>query len=426
MKALLSLLCIFFLVTGCAANRTPVEPAPPPPPKLLSINLVDANGISETISHPERIKQYEEVDFLKCQNYKKVMRIYARDSNGCMTAKVTSYHPNGQPKQYLEVLNGRAYGEYKEWFDNGQLKVSATVVSGEPDITEAAEKTWLFTGISTAYNNCGQKIAEISYTGGALNGLSNYYHPSGKIWKILPYSQGMLEGTAQIYRDNGDLLQTTEYTQGEPNGLANRYWSPCQLASEECFNCGKLLSGRYYDTDGTLITEVQNGNGKRTLFGKNTVAEIIQIKNGVPEGKVEKYNAKGDCVSTYMIKNNLKHGEEHVFYPGLPLKLKLSVNWYEGKIRGLVKTWYPNGQIESQKEMSDNQRNGFLTSWYLDGSLMMMEEYEKDKLVKGEYFRKGDKSPITEVIQGEGTVSLFDPEGHFIRKVPYHLGKPAL
>lgn len=425
MKFLAAFLTLLFLLTACSKRQDSCEMAPPPPPKLLSINLTDVNGMSETISHPERIKQYEEVDFLKCQNYKKVMRIYARDQSGCMSAKVTTYHPNGQPKQYLEVVNGRAYGQFKEWFDNGQLKVEATVISGEPDVTESAEKTWLFTGISLAYNNCGQKIAEISYSNGVLNGVSTYYHPSGNVWKIIPYSQGMMEGTAQIFRDNGELLQSTEYVQGEPNGLAIRYWTCSQIASEECFNCGKLLSGKYYDTDGTLITEVQNGNGKRTLFGKNTVAEIIEIKNGVPEGRVEMYNQKGECVSTHMVKNALKHGEEQIYYPGTPLKIKLSVNWYEGKIRGLVKTWYPNGQIESQKEMSDNQRNGLLTSWYLDGSLMLMEEYEKDRLVKGEYFRKGDKTPISEVSQGEGTASLFDPEGHFIRKVPYHLGKPS-
>ena len=109
-----------------------------------------------------------------------------------------------------------------------------------------------------------------------------------------------------------------------------------------------------------------------------------------------------------------------------PLRLKLSINWVQGKILGAVKTWYPNGQLESQKNYSDNMKNGIATAWYNDGSIMFMEEYEKDKLVKGEYFRRGDSFPITEIKQGIGTASLFDSEGRFLRKISYHNGKPEI
>ena len=80
--------------------------------------------------------------------------------------------------------------------------------------------------------------------------------------------------------------------------------------------------------------------------------------------------------------------------------------------------------MESQREMSGNTRNGVSTAWYRDGQLMMIEEYESDKLKKGDYYRKGHKQPLSQVINGEGTVTLFDSEGNYLRKIPYVNGKP--
>lgn len=411
---------LFLLIALFLASCTPkVEE-----PKLVSINLIDANNLSETVTNPDRLQKYEEQDFLSCQGYKKVMRIYSRDSAGNMLAYITTYHPNSMPKHYLEVVNGRACGTFKEWYENGQLKVEACLVGGDPDVTDAAEKTWLFDNVSKAYDEGGRLLAEITYSSGALSGLSTYYHPNGRVWKLIPYCQGMIEGVAKVFKDNGDLFQVTEYLRNEPHGASMRYWDCEAIASDECFELGRLITGKYFDIDGTAITEVKEGFGKRVLFGKETVAEIIEIKNGIPEGKVEKYTASGDIFSIYYVKGGLKNGDEKIFFPGEPLRLKLSINWVQGKILGAVKTWYPNGRLESQKNYSDNMKNGVATAWYNDGSLMFMEEYEKDKLVKGEYFRRGDTYPVTEIKQGVGTASLFDSEGRFLRKISYHNGKP--
>ena len=74
--------------------------------------------------------------------------------------------------------------------------------------------------------------------------------------------------------------------------------------------------------------------------------------------------------------------------------------------------------------MSNNQKNGILTSWYEVGNLMMIESYDKDKLVKGDYFQNGNKIPISEVIAGHGIATLFDPTGKFLRKISYYSGRP--
>ncbi len=98
--------------------------------------------------------------------------------------------------------------------------------------------------------------------------------------------------------------------------------------------------------------------------------------------------------------------------------------WYQGKAQRTMKSWYPDGTLESQRELSNNAKNGVLTAWYSDGNLMMLEEYEKDKLLRGDYFRKGDKTPISQVQEGKGIAMTYDSEGMFIEKITYERGKP--
>ena len=101
------------------------------------------------------------------------------------------------------------------------------------------------------------------------------------------------------------------------------------------------------------------------------------------------------------------------------------LTWHEGILQGPMKTWYENGQLESQRELCDNQKQGLLTAWYKKGDLMLVEEYEDDKLLKGEYYRLGEKVPASQVEKGKGIATLFNPEGNFSKKIPYQEGKPA-
>ena len=90
----------------------------------------------------------------------------------------------------------------------------------------------------------------------------------------------------------------------------------------------------------------------------------------------------------------------------------------------MVKTWYPDGSMESQREMSGNYKNGLLTAWYIDGNLMLIEEYDRDKLIRGEYFKKGEKIPASQVAGGKGVATLFDSEGNYLRRVNIFNGRP--
>ena len=69
--------------------------------------------MSETINSKDRLNAFEKTNFLSAQPYQKVMRVYGKQENGDIKACITSYHPNGQVKQYLESVNNRAFGAYQ-------------------------------------------------------------------------------------------------------------------------------------------------------------------------------------------------------------------------------------------------------------------------------------------------------------------------
>ncbi len=417
-----------WLVTACSHHKQPktIENIP----VLTSINIIDRNGLTETINNPERLGQYACVDFLQPQSYQKVLRIYSRDAEGNVPACITSYHPNGYPYQALEVLNCRACGDYREWYPNGVKKIEAHIIEGSGDIIDGAEKTWIFDGCSQVWKENGNLEATMPYEKGLLEGVSTYYHDNGQVWKIIPYHKNQINGVFQIYLANGDLLQSCQYNQGVKEGPAKRYWNPDRLAAEEAYCEGLLSSGRYYNCDGECIASIDEGNGTRAIFGKEAITELHDYRYGIPEGEVKLFDSYNRVKKIYHVKNGCKQGEELHFYDAVRLQKKLlpklSVNWYEGKIQGTTKTWYDNGAQESQKEMSNNKKNGHCTAWYRDGNLMLIEEYEQDKLVRGEYYMKGEKLSVSEVSQGNGVVTLYDGEGNFIQKVTYVNGKPRL
>ncbi len=394
------------------------------PDNITSINIIDHNGMSETINSKERLTAYDSTDFLKPQPYQKVLRVYGRQKNGDIRSCITSYHPNGQIKQCLDAVNNRASGPYREWFANGKLKVEATVIGGVADINTQAEASWLFDGISKAWDENGTLIAEFQYDKGALQGETVYYHPNSQIWKICPYDKGLLHGEMKIFLENGDLLVTVSYKEGEKDGPSLRYWNATKIAYHEAYEKGLLKEGFYLGLDGSSISRIQNGKGFRAIFGKKELHELQEYQSGKQCGSVKVFDEKKNLLTTYTVKNGEKQGEEIDYFPNSD-QPRLLLSWNQGILQGPVKTWYENGQLESQREMSCNQKQGFLTAWYSNGSLMLVEEYDSDKLIKGDYYRLGEKAAISQIEKGKGIATLFNPEGTFSRKVHYQDGKPV-
>ncbi len=417
----ISVLLLLLPLAGCRPTFSGGECV-----KLTHLNIIDRNGMSETISSPDRLTPFQKTNFLSPQPYEKVLRVFERNRKGEIYSCITSYHPNGLVKQYLEAVNNRACGLYREWHPNGQLKVESFIVGGIADINTAAEESWLFDGLCKAWDEEGNSIALIAYEKGALEGESLYYHTNGATWKRVPYRSGRIEGKMEIYVENGALFQLSEYKEGKREGKSIRYWPDSSIAYEEEYHNDQLLTGRYFHADKTVASEIVEGNGFRAVFGKETLQELRQYTNGKEEGEVKIFGKNGALLTLYRVKDQEKEGEEIHYFESNPTQPKILMTWRRGILHGVVKSWYENGTPQAQTELSQNKRMGLSTAWYKGGELMLAEEYDNDLLIKGEYYKKGEKQPLSSIEYGKGFAALFDEEGNFLRKVAYVNGKPDL
>ena len=400
------------------AIRIPQEP-------LMSINIIDRNGLTETVSTKERLKMYEKVDFLSNQPYKQVLRVWKKNKEGTNFSIMTSYHSNGELKQCLEVENGRAHGKYIEWFPNGQKKLEAYVVGGTAALDEKAQATWAFDKTSVAWDAEGNLVAKINYSKGLLEGTTTYYYTTGAVQKSTPYVQGEIEGEYIVLYTNGAVCEKTTYHHGLKEGLSEGFWEDGKPMWREEWKVDLLENGDYYTQEGTVSTVVKNGGGWRSFFEEGSLTETRQYAHGKEEGEVQCLR-NGSIVSRYHLHDGLKHGEEIRYWPSRDgtLTPRLSILWNEGQIQGTVKTWYENGVLESSREMSQNKKQGLLMAWYCNGSVMLIEEYEQDVLKRGDYLKKDNKVAVSKVANGSGIATFFDKQGNFLKKVTYVEGKP--
>lgn len=420
-KALAVYVLILLMSVGCH-NGAKHEP-------LSLIQIQDRNGLTETISNPERLPTYETVDFFAAQPYKKVLRVYRSD--GKNRAKITTYHPNGTLCQYLEAEEMRAHGAYREWFPNGQLRLEAVVIAGTADLAPGVQEDWVFDSLSRVWDEQGNLLASIPYEKGTIEGKSTYYFPSGQIERELHFSKGKLEGEGIEYWPEGAIKSKIQYKRGIKEGRAEGFFNDGKKAWVEDYLDGRLRKGSYYSPFGDHVAEIENGGGFQAFFEDGAMT-LIEHRIGLPDGLVQKFTPSSEIQRSYYVKSGKKHGEEVEYFLSSELGEKrekpipkLSVHWHENMIHGTAKTWYSNGQLQSQREYSRNHRTGPSLAWYPDGSLMIYEEYEEAKLITGQYYKMQKKEPVSSVVNGNGLVTLFDETGSLLRKVPYFKGKPV-
>ncbi len=392
-------------------------------PPLTHVQIIDRNGVNETISQKDRLDVYQRVNFLEAQPYQKVVRVFKRDGEGKVVSRLTTYHDNGEIFQYLEVVGGRAKGFYKEWYENGKPRIVSYVMEGIGDLNQDAQTSWIFDGESRVWDPSGNLVAELFYEKGKLEKESLYYHPNGKLAKSIPYKNDVMQGEKRVYDVEGNYVGGTHYIDGMREGRSFFSGDKKIAKKDELYEKGLLISGKYFDFEGNQTHEILDGNGVRAMYEEGYLSMEHEYIRGKPEGSVKTYRKNKDLESIYQIIDGQKQGEELHYYEKTNTPLIL-MNWRDDEIHGMVRTWYPNGKVESEKEMVFNKKQGKYLAWYEEGSLMMIEEYENELLQTGKYFKKGEELPTSRVMLGSGTATIFDPRGNFLRKTIYQKGLP--
>lgn len=407
--AIAATLCFF--LSGCSHPKS----------SLSLMHIIDKNGFEETVSGSERLDSLSQANFMESQPYEKVTRIFSSKKSPSTHGVITSYHSNGNIKQHLEIRASRAHGVYREWHESGQLSVDAFVVEGVGDISDDALQTFVFDGESTVYYPSGAIRCTFNYDVGKLNGKALYYFENGTIAKQETYSHGNKIGIHKEFSESSECTAQKEYVNDNLHGISRNFKESGEVLSEEVYKNGTLVDGLYYDEVGNVSHRVEECNGHQVEYKNGVCNAIYEICDGVKRGNVDLYK-DNMCVNTYSHKDGVKHGQEWVYdRDGSTI---MYTEWYNGMIQGSVKTWYANGTLESHRTFVANEKVGPSYAWYENGDTMLVEEYEKDRLVSGSYYKVGEDHPISSVDSGTGCVVLYDQNGQFIQRINYEGGVP--
>ena len=123
-----------------------------------------------------------------------------------------NYYDDGILKSEFEKNdNGQLDGIYREYYENGQLKLECTYKNGQLE------------GIAKEYYKNNQLSCEYNFRDGKLDGLCKEYYESGKIKEEYYCKNGEFEGTYKKYYTNGKEKSEYNYKNGKLEGTAKEY-----------------------------------------------------------------------------------------------------------------------------------------------------------------------------------------------------------
>lgn len=118
-----------------------------------------------------------------------------------------SFYPNGNLKEEYSFSNNKPIGEFKTYFDNGQVYQSGNYI-----ITKSKKDG--LSGIYKEYYANGQIAKEENYNNnGELNGKQKEHDPDGALIYEGNFKNGKKDGIFRYYR-NGEIVKEEEFKNG--------------------------------------------------------------------------------------------------------------------------------------------------------------------------------------------------------------------
>jgi MORN repeat protein len=133
-------------------------------------------------------------------------------------------------KCYSRLPNGLRHGEYKTWYSGGYGQLYKLCFYKD-DQLEGEYKRW--------YEN-GQLRGLCFDKDGQLEGESKSWYSNGQLWDHSFYKEGHLEGESKTWHKNGQLSQHCFYKNGQREGEFKRWYENGQLLKHCFYKDGKL------------------------------------------------------------------------------------------------------------------------------------------------------------------------------------------
>ena len=210
--------------------------------EIVSIDkIVIRNGLVYKINSNEPFDGISE-EYYTGRNHQLGRKVNYK--NGKQDGITTTWDENGQKESEGNYKNGKTDGTMTTWYENGQKESEANSKNGKRD------------GIVIAWYGNGQKKVEGNSKNGKLDGTTTTWYENGQKKEEWNYKNDTLDGIASTWYENGNGQKKVEgnYENGKVDGIITSWYENGQKEAEVNYKNGKL--------DSIISTWDENGQKK--------------------------------------------------------------------------------------------------------------------------------------------------------------------
>ncbi len=286
-------------------------------------------------------------------------RINRPDQKGLKQGVWKTFYDNGRIRSEANYKDDRLNGPYKEYDENGVVKVFFQYVNG--NMQERTDTSDLDIEVRNQYNEKGNVIFSGSFRKDIPVGIHRNYDNEGKVTNAILYSdrgekigegiitdEGKKEGNWKYFYGKGNVRASGNYSNNFENGPWKYFYPDGKTEQNGTFKNGKFNgTWQWYFENGNLKREEDYFEGREegNCIEYDSVGEVIvkgSYFDGLKEG--EWYYHAGDYSESGKYTGDLKDGTWKGYYSNG--KLAYEGNYIQGNPDGEHKYYYPSGQLK--------------------------------------------------------------------------------
>jgi len=287
------------------------------------------------------------------------------------------YYESGQIKAVGKYMrNGTTRtGEWIDYYESGQVYRKSNWAKMGSKYPIGLFKEFYENGQIYkvgSYNDDGFPIGEWRryHQGGSIKSLKNYNdegYPSGE-WKF-------------SYEDR-EMMAYGNYAYGEKSGEWRYYYTNWKLKEIRNYSKGRLIGEWQYFYENGQVQEIGS-------FAEDRFREYRKV------GEWRFYHDNGELMSI---------GE-----------------YYNGNAQGEWKIYFSNGNLSEIGTYSNDKRSGEWKKYHQNGTLYQVQLWVQGKLMQVLYTcnNKGDTLEAGTLVDGNGILYEYSPDGKLIGEIPY-------
>ena len=234
---------------------------------------------------------------------------------------------------------------------------------------------------------------EKKYYNGKQSGITTAYYPSGKKMLSMVYRYGEKHGDWTYFNEDGKILIKASYRNDLKNGyyvdfirnFRGRYWNDKKHRKWE-YNVGSAAYRKLYFNRGKLVSNPNMMYRYRTIVNKQGKEEEINNQ------EIQRKHILTNIYDTVLLPNDsgemIKHpikfiedngyshpNQQQAVFESNPNQSAVVRFVYQGKINGLYKMYYPNGNIYRYYHYKNGELHGDWKEYRSNGSLKTRGNY---------------------------------------------------